>query len=878
MTQLLRALVCAFALFFLASPTFAQLLQTDEEITYERPRSWEIGGITVHGAQYLDPNALILLSGLTVGDKITIPGDGTAEAVENLWKQGLFSDVQIGYTHTRGNSVFLAITVQELPRLSVFGFKGISKSDRDNLRTELGLATEMMVTKSLVKQSEQHIRSFYRNKSFLNAKVEVIQEPDSMKPNHVILTFKIRKGQKVRINEIFVEGNSALRDGAVQRAMKETKERSRFRPFKDFDRMVVGAVKAVIKPDSLSASSILGNHLEKNVRIRIFKSSKFLESNFEADQQGVIAKYNGRGYRDARVVKDSVYQVDKRNVNVVLAVEEGNRYYYRNIEWVGNSIKSTKALQDILGIKKGDVYNKSLMEMRLYGNPAGKDVTSEYMDNGYLFFQVNPVEVLVENDSIDLEMRIYEGKQAVINRVTVVGNTKTNDHVIMRELRTRPGQLFSRSDIIRSQSELANLGYFNPEGLNVTPKPNPADGTVDIEYTVEERSSDQLELSGGWGGGTVVGTLGLSFTNFSMRSVFKKGAWRPIPSGDGQRLSIRAQTNGRWFQSYNLSFTEPWLGGKKPNALSITGYYSVQTNGQRKNIDSDGTTIENPDRRDIKILGVTAGLGKRLTWPDDYFTLQQEVTYQNFNINDWTSFIFSNGRSNNLFYRLRLSRSSIDQAIYPRFGSQMSLSLQATAPYSYFNGRDYTDPELSDEDRYRWVEYHKWKFTSSWFTKVIGNLVLNTKAGFGYLGMYNSNVGPAPFERFYLGGSGLTGFNLDGREIIALRGYDDQSVSPQTGGTIISKYTAELRYPLSLNPNATIYTLGFLEAGNTWNSFSNFNPFKVNRSGGVGVRLFLPMFGLLGLDWGYRFDDIPGLENMQRSQVHFTIGMNLGEL
>lgn len=878
MSQLFRILLPCIVLVALALPSTAQVFETGDVVTYEAPKSYQIGGVTVHGTQFLDPNALILLSGLTVGDRITVPGDGTAEAVQNLWDQGLFEDVQIGYTHTRGENIFLTITVKELPRILRFGFRGISKSDQDNLREEIGLASQMLLTQSLIKQSEQRIKNYYVNKSYLNTSVQVLQKPDSLDPSKVELLFKIRKNERVRIKEITINGNEALGEMAVQRSLKETKERSRVRPFHKIDRVIVGAVKAIVKPDSMSAAQIFGDHLQKNMRVRVFKSSKFLNANLEGDKQGLVAKYNAKGYRDAKVVSDTMYQVDRKNVNVDITIDEGDRYYYRNITWVGNSIKSTKRLEQILSIDSGDVYNKSLMESRLYSNPSGLDITSEYMDKGYLFFQINPVEVLVENDQIDIEMRIYEGKQAVINKVTVIGNTKTNDHVIMREIRTKPGQLFSRSDIIRTQSELAKLGYFDPEGLGVVPKPNPQDGTVDIEYTVAERSSDQLELSGGWGGGTVVGTLGLSFTNFSMRSFLKKGAWRPIPSGDGQRLSIRAQTNGTWFQSYNISFTEPWLGGKKPNALSITGYYSVQTNGQRNRIEVDGVKVDNPDRRDLKILGLTAGLGKRLTWPDDYFTLQQEVTYQNFNINNWQNFVFENGRSNNLFYRLRLSRSSTDQIIYPTMGADMSFSLQATAPYSLFNGKDYTDPGLLDEERYKWVEYHKWKFTSSWYSKIVGKLVLNSKVGFGFLSSYNQDVGPAPFERFYLGGSGLTGFNLDGREIIALRGYDDQKVSTQTGGTIISKYTMELRYPLSTNPNATIYTLGFLEAGNTWNSARTYNPFEVKRSGGVGVRLFLPMFGLLGLDWGYRFDDIPEYPNMQRSQVHFTIGMNLGEL
>ena len=518
------------------------------------------------------------------------------------------------------------------------------------------------------------------------------------------------------------------------------------------------------------------------------------------------------------------------------------------------------------------------------------------MDDGYLFFQVVPVEVLVENDSIDIELRIYEGQQARVNRVTVMGNTKTNDHVVLREIRTKPGELFSRSDIIRTQRELAQLGYFNAETLNVNPKPNPVDGTVDIEYFVEEKSNDQIELSGGWGGNRIVGTLGISFNNFSTRGLLKPKSWDPLPSGDGQRFSIRAQSNGAWFQSYSISFTEPWLGGRRPNALSLSAYYSLQSGGASKFIrDSGGTLflrdketgkrIFNPDRSFVGITGVSAGLGRRLSWPDDYFTLYQELNFQHYNMNNWSRFVFSDGKANNLFYKVNLSRSSVDQPIYPRMGSDFSFSLQLTLPYSsWFSDIDYADPNITDQVKYNWIEYHKWKFTSSWYTKIIGDLVLKTKVGFGFLGHYNRNIGTAPLERFYLGGSGLTGFNIDGREIIALRGYDDQSVSAITGGNIINKYIMELRYPFSLNPSATIFGLGFLEAGNAWDNFAEYNPVSVKRSAGIGIRIFLPMFGLLGLDYGWRFDDVQnmspnlGVEGAKRGQLHFTIGANLGEL
>jgi outer membrane protein insertion porin family len=490
------------------------------------------------------------------------------------------------------------------------------------------------------------------------------------------------------------------------------------------------------------------------------------------------------------------------------------------------------------------------------------------MDDGYLFFNVTPVEVSVDNDSIDLEMRIYEGKQARINKVTVSGNVKTNDRVIMREIRTKPGQLFSRADIIRTQRELAQLGYFDQEKLGVNPVPNPADGTVDIEYTVEEKPSDQLELSGGYGANQLVGTLGISFNNFSARNFFKKGAWRPLPSGDGQRLSLRAQTNGKYYQSYNASFTEPYLGGKKPNSLSVSVFYSKQTNG---------TSSSNENHQEINISGISVGLGKRLKKPDDYFSIYHEVSYQYYTLQNYGgTFLFSNGVSNNLSFQETISRNSIDAPIYPRTGSQLSLTLQLTPPYSLFNGVNYKT--ATDAEKYKFIEYHKWKFTSSWFTKLVGNLVLNTKIQYGFLGLYNRDLGASPFERFYLGGDGLSGYALDGREIIALRGYENNSVTPQNssgsqiGGTIFDKYTLELRFPVSLNPSATIYFLTFAEAGNSWLKFKEFNPFNTKRSVGAGIRIFLPVFGLLGLDYGYGFDEIPNYPDANHGQFHFSIG------
>ncbi|MBC8146541.1 MAG: BamA/TamA family outer membrane protein, partial [Bacteroidetes bacterium] len=565
-------------------------------------------------------------------------------------------------------------------------------------------------------------------------------------------------------------------------------------------------------------------------------------------------------------------------VNIDLVIDEGIKYYFRHIKWVGNTKYPSEILSKIIGVKRGDVYNQKVLDANLYMNLEGQDVSSLYMDDGYLFFNLTPVEVLVENDSIDLEIRIYEGKQAIVRKVTIKGNTRTNDHVILREIRTKPGQLFSRADIIRTQRELAQLRFFDQEKLGVNPKPNPVDGTVDIEYVVEEQSQDQIELSGGWGMGRVIGTLGLSFNNFSINNMFKKSAWSPLPSGDGQKLSIRAQSNGAYFQSYNASFTEPWLGGKKPNALSVSIYHSVQSNGYPK---SDA------NRQSIKIYGATVGLGKRLQWPDDYFTLYYGLTYQKYDLdNYYSTFAFSNGNSNNLSGSLVLSRNSINQPIFPESGSELSFSTQITPPYSFINGKDYST--MNDNDKYKWIEYHKWKVNASWYVPLIGNktgktvrtLVLSTRTKFGFIGLYNNDIGVAPFERFYLGGDGLTGYNIDGRELIGLRGYSNNTLTPRgtqgyIGGSVYNKYTFELRYPISLNPMATVFVMGFAEAGNAWSSFQDFNPFDVKRSAGLGVRIYLPLFGVLGLDWGYGFDEIPGVNGANKGQFHFSINNSI---
>jgi outer membrane protein insertion porin family len=806
---------------------------------YSSQAEYEIGGITVSGTEHLDKNVLILSSGLSVGDKITVPGEDITNAIHALWDLELFADVSISATKIVGKTIFLNFGVEERPRLSKFSFKGVKKNEADDIREKIKISRGVIVTENLLVSTANTVKEFFVEKGFLDAAVNISQSRDTLNPNSVILVIDIKKNKKVKIEHIVFSGNTSISSARLRRSMKETKERHWW---------------------------------------NIFKSSKYIEENYLADKDKIIARYNEKGFRDAAIVSDTIFRGAGKNLEILIKINEGPRYYFRNISWVGNSKHTDKELRNILGISRGEIFNQSLLDSRLYMSADGRDVTSLYMDDGYLFFQITPVEILVENDSIDLEMRIYEGKQALINKVYVTGNTKTNDRVIMREIRTKPGQLFSRSDIVRTQQELSQMRYFNPEKLAVNPKPNPSDGTVDIEYVVEEQSSDQIELSGGWGAGRIVGTLGLSFNNFSAANVFKKGSWKPLPSGDGQSLTLRAQSTGAFFQSYNASFMEPWLGGKKPNSLSVSVFHS------RQNL--TGAPRSDPSRQTLFTTGTSVGFGRRLKIPDDRFQLYQELSFQHFVLSNFRAqFNFQNGKANDFSLKTVLSRNSLDGGfIYPRSGSQITATLQITPPYSRFR-----DPSTNTSDYYtseatalRWVEYHKWKFTTSWFTPLIGNLVLNTRLGFGFVGTFNRTIGPSPFGRFYLGGSGLTGWALDGREIIALRGYLDQSVGNSfgTGSVGISKYTMELRYPFSLNPSATIYGLGFAEAGNAWEDIRKFNPFQVARSAGLGVRIFLPMFGLLGLDYGWGFDAVDGRANNGRGkgQFHFTIGANIGDL
>lgn len=829
---------------------------------FKNPKKYRIAALRIEGARYTDPSVVKLLSGITEGEEMALPGEQITDAIKKLWKQGIFENIDVALEKTVGDDAFLVIKVTERPRLSRFKFEGdVRKSDADDIRARIRLLKERVVTDYMIGSIKNTVRDHYLDKGFYYNKVEITQKRDSTtKVPHIILTIKVTKGKKVRIKDVNITGNTVIKSWKLRRKLEDSK---RYRWY------------------------------------NVFNSAKYLEDNLEKDLPAIVEKYNAKGYRDARVAKDTVYFVSPSRVNIDLTIEEGNKYYFGKFKWFGNSKYRSGQLDTILNIHPGDIYDQSKLEQKLLMNPNGFDISSLYMDDGYLFFQVNHQENNVHNDTIDFDIMIYEGKQATINKVTLKGNDKTNDHVVYREIMTRPGQLFRRSDIIRTQRELSQLGYFDPEKLNVNPTPNPADGTVDIEYIVEEKPSDQIELSGGWGGRNrntsatgglgVIGTLGVTFNNFSTKNFFKKDAWRPLPSGDGQRLSLRGQTNGIFFQSYNFSFTEPWLGGKKPNSLTISAFHSLFSNGLKKYVDVDGEKVYNEKRNSMSIIGGSVGFGKRLKWPDNYFSMFSNVSYNYYDLYKYGAFIFSTGYANDLNLGLNISRNSTDQPIYPKSGSNFVFHSQLTPPYSLVNNKNYSD--LTSDERYRYIEYQKYKITAEWFTQLTNkkaaegkearNLVLRTKVGYGFLAYYNKKVGFSPFERFYMGGSGISGFqNFVAREIIALRGYPDNSVSSNFGDPICARYTMELRYPISLNPQATIFVLGFAEAGNTWTDYKKFNPFQVKRSAGVGLRVFLPMFGLLGIDYGWGFDNIPGNPGIGngKGQFHFTIGGQLGEL
>ncbi|MCT4601955.1 MAG: outer membrane protein assembly factor BamA [Marinifilum sp.] len=799
------------------------------------PKTYELGGVTVSGVKHLESNVLVQISGLRVGAQIEIPGEKVTKAVNKLYKQGLFSDIQITATKLIDKKIYLNIHLQERPRLSEVNYNGTSKSETNKIKERLKLQRGTQVTDYMITNIETIVGNYFKEKGFYNVDVNVLQRDDPNEANSVILDINMDRNNKIKIKNIFIEGNDALSDKKVKKAIKDSKE--------------------------------------KRVR-NFFKSAKYIEEKWHDDKIGLITKYNEKGYRDAIIISDSVEQVSEDRVNLYLKLREGNQYFFNDIAWVGNTVYTNYFLDRVLKVKKGDVYNQTYLNERLRDDDDA--VSNLYLDNGYLFFNVNPVERVIGKDSINIEMRMVEGKQATIDRVNIVGNTKTHEHVARRELYTYPGELFSKSDIIRSVRELAQLGHFDPEAINPDIKPHPESGTVDITYELAEKANDQIELSGGWGAGMIIGTVGLRFSNFSIRNIFNKEAWSPLPTGDGQTLSIRAQTNGSFYNSYSLSFTEPWLGGKKPTSLSTSIYYSQQSGFNRSAYRYTGFTDVDTDQSQ-KIFGASVGLARRLKWPDDYFSLYNEVSYQNFRLKNWAYYLISDGTSNNFSFTTTLSRSSIDNPLYTRRGSSFSLSLKFTPPYSLFEDLDYS--RASDDEKYKWIEYHKWVFKGKMYNGLLpknDKLVLYTGAEFGYLGYYDKDK-RSPFEGFEVGGDGMSGYSMYGSDNIGVRGYENGSLTPiqadgrRLGGNIYSKLTAEVRYPLSLSQSATIYALAFAEAGNSWFEFEDFQPFNLKRSAGVGLRIFLPMFGLLGIDWAYGFDEA-NRQGQNGSQFHFVIG------
>lgn len=843
------------------------------DIDYNNPKEYTIGGVEVSGINYLDKNVIVMVSGLNVGETIKVPGEKISKAIEKLWDQGLFEDIRIVANRIEGEKIFLEIQLSERSRLSSFKFKGVRKGEADKLRDKLELVQGDVVTDNLRVNAKNKIKEYFRDKGYLNTEVKVQKRIDTARRNQVKLHFDIDKNKRIKIKDINIFGNQALSDAKAESAFKNVKEMVRFRPLNGVEKLIASVVKGIFTLDFNSITDSVRNIVAEDYRLGIFKRSKFLREEFQEDKQELVSKYNSLGYRDFKIIDDSISRNKDNSIDLNLYVDEGDKYYFGDVEWVGNTVYSEKQLGRVLGIQKGDIFNQDILDTKLNYDPNGMDVSSLYLDNGYLFFNVTPVEVNVENDTIDMELRIYEGEQATIDEVSVSGNTRTNDHVVLRELRTRPGQLFSRNDIIRSTRELSQLQYFNAETINPVPQPNPQEGTVDIEYQVEETSSDQIELSGGWGYGRLIGTLGLTFNNFSTSRLFDKEAWRPIPTGDGQKLNLKVQSYGKGYLSYSASFTEPWLGGSKPNSLTLSYNHSLFGNAFTSSASDYSFQVD----------GVTIALGKRLTWPDDFFTLRQSINFQRYKLNNYTrifSFGSGDGRYNTISYKASFGRNSIDAPIFPRNGSDVSLSVEATPPYSAFNDKDYSN--MSVEDKFEWMEFHKWKFNGKWYKQLIGDLVISFRSQYGLLGSYNPDIGSIPFNRYYLGGDGLSGYrNFDGREIISMRGYSNYSLTPNyykdnnLGGTVFNKNILELRYPLSLKPSATIFVLGFLEAGNSWLNFDTFEPFELYRSAGVGVRVFLPMFGMLGIDWGYGFDQVPGMDEANGGQFHFSIGQSL---
>lgn len=792
------------------------------------PKLYYIRKINVHGIKYLNPDVLKSSAGLIEGDSIYLPSNFIANAITRFWSQRFFSDVKIG-AEIDGDSLDLEVFLKERPRVYNWAFEGISKGKQKDLLEKLKLKRGSELSDYVIDKNKKLIRDYWSEKGFRNTEVDVRIDNNTLRPGQAVnVTFLIDRKEKVKIGRINFIGNEQFKDKRLRRTFKKTHQKS----------------------------------------INFFKGAKLNETDYEADKELLIDFYNSKGYRNANIVRDSIYPINEKRIGIDLEVSEGNKYYIRNVSWVGNSVYETDDLQRMFGVKKGDTYDKKTMHKRLgigkETDPEAMSVSSLYQNEGYLMSQIEPAETIIGADSIDIEVKVFEGKQFTINNVGISGNQRVDDEVIRRELYTRPGELYNRSLLMQTIRTLGSMGHFNPEAIMPDIKPV-TNELVDINWPLEEQASDQFNIAGGWGSGTFVGSVGITLNNLSVKNFFKKGAWRPYPMGQNQRLSLSAQTNGTYYKAFALSFTDPWLGGKKPNSFTFSAHISEQNNAYY---------VWQTATQYFRTYGVAAGLGKRLNWPDPYFTFYAEASYERYNLKNWTGFVVENGNSNLLSLKLVFGRNSVDQPIYPRRGSEFSASVQATLPYSLWDGKDYSDQSMSDQDRYRWIEFHKWQFKAQWFQGFLNNsnLVLMLKAEMGYLGSYNKNK-VSPFQRYEVGGDGMTGYNIYGIDIIGMRGYEDGALDPSNYYSRgYNKYTAELRYPIILKPSSQIYVLGFLEGGNAFDSWKEFSPFKIKRSAGFGVRLYLPVVGMLGIDWGYGFDPPANSTTKSGSQFHFVLG------
>ncbi|HKG07255.1 MAG TPA: POTRA domain-containing protein [Pedobacter sp.] len=820
-----------------SNPTPPSLKVNGLDLDYFNPKEYIIGGTTLTGTKFIEKDVIITLSKLIKGERIVLPGEATANAIKNLWGQGLFDDVQLDIERIVEDTVYFDITVVERPRLGSFEVNGVSKSQKTDILEKLNEKSgKSIINDNLYNSTTATIKKYLLQKGYFFTSVDYKTKPDPTIENGLILEVFIDKGRKVKVHEVNFTGNKDFSSAKLRKFLKKTRQQAFY---------------------------------------KIFGSGKFSKEKYEEDKVSLIAKMKDRGYMDATILKDSVYQYNEKSVGVKIDLFEGPKYYFGDITWAGNAKYNTEYLQRVLGIEKGEVFSEEKLEKKLRGSANGDDVSSVYLNDGYLTFNVEPVQNKIQGDTVQIEMRIYEGPQYTNNRITVKGNTITNDRVVLRDVRTKPGEKFSKDLLIRTVREIGQLGNFDESKTVPTPRPNPADGTVDIEYAVEEKPSDQVELSGGFGGGNIIGTLGLTFNNFSLRNLFNPEAYKPLPKGDGQKLSLRGQTNGKYYQSYSFSFSEPWLGGNKPVSFGVSAFTSLQSNGLGKGDDRF---------QKIRLNGITVSLGRRLNFPDNYFQLSHSINVQQYILNNYPGYLFNTGTSYNFNLTQELSRDSRNSPIFPTEGSIFKFTIQATPPYSLLNNTNYAT--ASDKQRYKFTEYHKWKFESQWFQRLAGKFVVKAQAQFGFLGSYNKAVGQSAFERFKLGGDGMQGFDfLQGSELIAMRGYANNSVIPvgadpgiaqSSGSPIFTKYVMELRYPVIASQQATAFIVGFAEGGNTWNNFNDFNPFNIRRSVGLGAKIFLPIFGLLGIDYGYGFDKIPGVPDANKGQFHFSIAQQLG--